>query len=151
MDWMWKQLAENPPLSWYLTNDITVTVVMNFPDSLSMMTSRLRFLFTLVKGSAAPLESMRRWLSIFISLKPPPSEWDMKRGVNEPALLLAQSLATQIILIPEDNLLKYILSFSAGKLWESQITSHMGSVDPQNTPCGCLILISDKDKNSPRK
>lgn len=40
----------------------------------------------------------------------------MKRGVNEPALLLAQSLATQIILIPEDNLLKYILSFSAGKL-----------------------------------
>lgn len=60
----------------------------------------------------------------------------MKRGMNEPALLLAQSLATQIILIPEDNLLKYILSFSAGKLWESQIMSHMGSVDPQNTPCG---------------
>ena len=73
------------------------------------------------------LESTGRWLSIFISSKPPPIEQDMKKGVNELAFFLSQILVAQIILIPKDYFFWYILSFSQLE----RIMSHMGSVDTQ--------------------
>ena len=125
IDWMWKYLAKSPVLNRYLKNDVLFND-NRVPKLHLPVWWHLSFAFFSFKWLIA-FESTERWLSIFISLKPPPIEQDMKKGVNELAFFLSRILVAQIILIPKDYFFWYILSFSQLE----RIMSHMGSVDPQ--------------------
>lgn len=94
-------------------------MIMDFLNYLIMMKFQFCFLLTEMKDSTTP-EWSRKWLGIFISLKPLTNEPDIKSGVNVLAIFLAQSLPTQIIFISNDYPFKYIF-FQTDLFWYSTL------------------------------